>query len=65
MGGAVSAGILAVLREALSQRPEWRGFSPRQLSVLMFLHGYTTEPAEEFEIAAALPLALEDLEGVA
>jgi hypothetical protein len=53
------------LREAFSQRPEWRDFSPRQLSVLMFLHGYTTEPAEEFEIAAALSFALEDLEGAA
>jgi hypothetical protein len=61
----VSAGVLPVLREALSQRPDWRGFSPRQLSVLMFLHGYTTEPAEEVEVAAALPFALEDLEGAA
>ncbi len=61
----MSAGVLPVLREALSQRPDWRGFSPRQLSVLMFLHGYTTEPAEEVEVAAALPFALEDLEGAA
>jgi hypothetical protein len=59
------AGVLPILREAFSQRPEWRGFSPRQLSVLMFLHGYTTEPTEEFEIAAALPFALEDYEGAA
>jgi hypothetical protein len=31
----------------------------------MFLHGYTSEPVEEFDIAAALPFALEDWEGVA
>jgi hypothetical protein len=61
----VSSGVLPILREAFSQRPEWRDFSPRQLSVLMFLHSYTTEPAEEFEIAAALSFALEDLEGAA
>jgi hypothetical protein len=61
----MSVGVLTILREAFSQRPEWRGFSPRQPSVLMFLHGYTTEPAEEFEIAAALPFALEDYEGAA
>ncbi len=60
-----AAGVLPILREAFSQRPEWRGFFPRQLSVLLFLHGYTTEPAEEFEVAAALPFALEDLEGAA
>lgn len=65
MGGSVSAGVLPILREAFSQRPEWRGFSPRQLSILMFLHGYTTEPVEEFEIEAALPFALEDYEGAA
>jgi hypothetical protein len=61
----MSAGVLSILREAFSQRPEWRDFSPRQLSVLMFLHGYTSEPAEEFAIAAALPFALEDFEGAA
>ena len=61
----MSTGVLPILREAFSQRPEWRSFSPRQLSVLIFLHGYTTEPAEEFEIAAALPFALEDYEGAA
>jgi hypothetical protein len=60
-----AAGVLPVLREAFSQRPDWRGFSPRQLSVLMFLHGYTTEAAGEFEISATLPFALEDLEGAA
>lgn len=60
-----ATGVLPTLREAFSQRPDWRGFSPRQLSVLMFLHGYTTEPAEEFEIAAALPFALENVEGAA
>lgn len=61
----MSAGVLPILREAFSQRPDWRHFSARQLSVLMFLHGYTTEPAEEFEIAVALPFALEDFEGAA
>jgi hypothetical protein len=61
----MSVGVLPILREAFSQRPDWRGYSPRQLSVLMFLHGCTTEPAEEFEIAAALPSALEDYEGAA
>lgn len=60
-----TAGVLPVLRQVFSERPERRDFSPRQLSVLMFLHGYTTEPAEEFEIAAALPFALEDYEGAA
>jgi hypothetical protein len=59
------AGVLPELREAFSQRPDWRRFSPRQLSVLMFLHCYTIEPAEEFAIAAALPFALEDMEGAA
>ena len=61
----MSAIVLSVLREAFSQRPEWRSFSPRQLSILMFLHGYTGEPVEEFDIAAALPFALEDREGAA
>jgi hypothetical protein len=58
-------GVLPILREAFSQRPDWRDFSPRQLSVLLFLHSYTTVPEEEFDIAAALPFALEDLEGAA
>jgi hypothetical protein len=56
---------LPTLREAFSQRPEWREFSPHQLSVLMFLYGYSPEPLEEFEIGAALPFALEDSEGAA
>jgi hypothetical protein len=54
---------LPTLREAFSHRPEWREFSPHQLSVLMFLYGYSPEPLEEFEIGAALPFALEDSEG--
>ena len=61
----MSARVLSVLREAFSQRPEWHSFSPRQLSILMFLHGYTSEPVEEFDIAAAMPFALEDWEGAA
>jgi hypothetical protein len=56
---------LPILREAFSQRPEWRQFSSRQLSILMFLHGYSPEPLEEFDIEAALPFALEDWEGAA
>jgi hypothetical protein len=48
-----AAGVLPILREAFNQRPDWR------------VYGYTTEPAEEFEIAGALPLALEDLSGAA
>jgi hypothetical protein len=57
--------VLPILREAFSQRPDWRQFSPRQLSVLMFLYGYSSVPLEEFDIEAALPFALEDWEGVA
>jgi hypothetical protein len=57
--------ILPTLREALIQRPNWRRFSPHQLSVLIFLYGYSPEPLEEFDIQAALPLALEDREGAA
>ncbi len=56
----MNAETLPILREALDQRPEWRGFSPHQLSVLMFLHNYTETPAEDDDVAAALPFALED-----
>ena len=56
---------LPVLREIFSQRPDWRQFSPHQLSVLMFLYGYSPEPLEEFDIEAALPFALGDREGAA
>jgi hypothetical protein len=56
---------LPALREAFSQQPEWRRFSPHQLSVLMFLYGYSPEPLSDFDIEAALPFALEDWEGVA
>ena len=56
---------LPTLREAFSQRPEWRRFSPHQLSVLMFLHGYSAAPLSNFGIEAALPFALEDWEGAA
>ena len=65
MGGAVSIAVLPILCEAFSQRPEWRAFSPRQLNIRMFLHGYTSEPIEQFDIAATLPFALEDWEGAA
>jgi hypothetical protein len=56
---------LPTLREAFSKRPDWRRFSPSQLSVLMFLYGYSVVPLEESDIGAALPFALEDWEGVA
>lgn len=58
-------GALPTLREAFSQRPEWRKFSPHQLSVLLFLYGYSPVPLDDFDIEAALPFALEDWEGVA
>ena len=61
----MTAAVLAALRDAFSERPDWRGFSPHQLSVLLFLHGYTSEPAEDFDVEAALPFALEDREGAA
>jgi hypothetical protein len=64
-GVPVSAAVLPILREAFSQRPDWRDYSPRQLSILLYLYGYTPTPEEELEIAAALPSALEDLEGAA
>ena len=57
--------VLPALREAFSKRPEWRRFSPRQLSVLMFLHGYLSTPPEDLDVEAALPSALGDWEGVA
>ena len=56
---------LPALREAFSQLPEWRRFSPHQLSVLMFLHGYSPGPLSDFDVEAALPFALEDWEGAA
>jgi hypothetical protein len=56
---------LPALREAFSRRPDWRRFSPHQLSVLIFLYGYSSEPLDDFDIEAALPFALEDLEGAA
>jgi hypothetical protein len=61
----VTAAVLAALRDAFSERLGWRGSSPHQLSVLLFLHGYTSEPAEDFDVEAALPFALEDREGAA
>ena len=57
--------VLPALREAFSERPEWRRFSPRQLSVLMSLHGYLSTPPEELDVEAGLPLALGYWEGVA
>jgi hypothetical protein len=57
--------VLSALREALSQKPEWCGFSPRELSVVVFLWGYLPTPPSDFEVEAALPFALEDREGAA
>lgn len=57
--------VLPALREAFSQRPDWRQFSPHQLSVLLFLHGHLPTPPADFDVEAALPFALEDWEGVA
>ena len=57
--------ILPALREAFSQRPDWRGFGARQFSVLLFLHGYFSAPPEDFDVEAALPFALEDRAGAA
>jgi hypothetical protein len=56
---------LPAFREAFSNRPEWRRFSPYQLSILMFLYSYSSEPLEECNIEAASPFALEDSEGAA
>ena len=57
--------MLPALREAFGQRPEWRGFVARQLSVLLFLHGYLSTPPEDADVESAAPLALEDREGAA
>ena len=58
-------GVLPALREAFGQRPEWRRFDARQLSVLLFLHGYLSTPPEDPDVEVALPFVLEDREGVA
>jgi hypothetical protein len=49
----------------LAGDPDWRSYSPHQLSVLMFLHGYPREPAEDFDLEAALSSALEAREETA
>ena len=58
-------GVLPALREAFGQRPEWRGFDARQLSVLLFLHGYLSTPPEDADVEVAVPFALEDRDGAA
>ena len=58
-------GVLPALREAYSQRPEWRGFDARQLSFLLFLHGYLSTPSEDADVEAAMPFALKDRAGAA
>lgn len=58
-------GVLPALRDAFGQRPEWRSFDARQLSVLLFLHGYLSTPPEDPDVEATTPLALEDREGAA
>lgn len=57
--------VLPALREAFSQRPDWRGFSPHQLSVVLFLWDYLPTPPSDFDVEAALPFALEDRAGAA
>lgn len=57
--------VMPAMREAFSQRPDWRGFGARQLSVLLFLHSYLSAPPEDFDVEAALPFALEDWAGAA
>jgi hypothetical protein len=57
--------VLPALREAFGQRPKWRDFGARQLSVLLYLHGYLSTPPEDLDIHAAPPFALEDWEGAA
>jgi len=57
--------VLPALREAFGQRPDWRGFGAHQLSVLLFLHGYLSTPPEDPDVEAAMPFALEDLDGAA
>jgi len=57
--------VLPALREAFSQRPDWRGFDAHQLSVIMFLYGYLSAPPEDADVEAALPFALEDRDGAA
>jgi hypothetical protein len=57
--------VLSALREAFSQRLEWHGFSPHQLSVVLFLHGYLLIPPADFNVESALPFALGDWEGAA
>jgi len=57
--------VLPALREAFSERPEWRRFFPRQLSVVLFLHGYLPTTPTDFGVEAAMPFALEDRESAA
>ncbi len=57
--------VLAALREAFGQRPEWRGFDANQLSKLLFLYSYLSTPPEDPDLEAAMPFALEDLDGAA
>jgi hypothetical protein len=45
-----AAEVLPILREALSQRPEWREFSPRQLALLLWMRSYLEAPPEELDV---------------
>lgn len=58
-------GVLPALQEAFGQRPEWRGFDANQLSKLLFLYVYISEPPEDPEVEAAIAVALEDRAGAA
>jgi len=57
--------VLPALREAFSQRPEWREFSPRQLTAVLFLRGYLSAPPADFDVEAASPFAIEAREDAA
>jgi hypothetical protein len=61
----VAEPVLPALREAFGQRPEWRDFDANQLSKLLFLYGYLSTPPEDPDVEAAMPFALEDLDGAA
>jgi hypothetical protein len=57
--------VLPALHEAFGQRPEWRAFDANQLSKLLFLYGYLSEPPEDPEVEATIPAALENRAGAA
>jgi hypothetical protein len=58
-------GVLSALRKAFGKRPDWRNFDANQLSKLLFLRGYLSNPPEDADVEAALPFAREDLDEAA